>query len=502
MTTKLSTVTPLFIFEMANNHGGCVEHGLEIIRQVHAVTGDFPWKFAFKFQYRDIDTFIHRSFKDSDLKYVRRFQDTRLSQDQFRRLKDEAEKLGFVTICTPFDEPSVDLIEKHGFDVVKIASCSFNDWPLLERVVKTSTPIIASTAGQPFESIDNVVSFFQHRDKDLAIMHCVAAYPTPADRLALNQIDLFRARYPEVLIGYSTHEPPDQTHSIGLAVAKGAVIFEKHVNVPSQGGTINAYSATPPQIQAWLEAARRAYETCGPEGRRYEFSPEETASLRGLRRGAFARNDLQQGQQLTLEDLSLAIPTTEDQLTANDLSKYIQFTTRVPIKAGAPIMNADLDCVDNRGAVRAIIDQVKRLIANSNLTLPRKVDMEISHHYGIDQFHEYGITMLEIVNRAYCKKLLVMLSGQFHPEQYHKLKEETFHILHGQARIAIDGNEQSYSAGDVITVEKGAKHSMRADTGLIMEEISTTHRVQDSFYTDPAIMANSARKTRVTHWLD
>ena len=39
-------------------------------------------------------------------------------------------KAGMMTICTPFDEESVELIEEMKFDIVKVASCSSKDWPL------------------------------------------------------------------------------------------------------------------------------------------------------------------------------------------------------------------------------------------------------------------------------------------------------------------------------------------------------------------------------------
>src|SRR3989338_10320048 len=116
---------PLFIFEMANNHMGDVEHGLKIIREVHKVSKNFDFNFAFKLKYRNLDTFIHPDYKDRmDLKYVKRFSETKLTEEEFLVLKKEAEKLGFVTMCTPFDEVSVDLVAKHNYDVLKVASCS------------------------------------------------------------------------------------------------------------------------------------------------------------------------------------------------------------------------------------------------------------------------------------------------------------------------------------------------------------------------------------------
>src|SRR5438105_14771616 len=71
---------PLFIFEMANNHMGSVEHGLRIITAMREASRGFPFAFAVKLQYRDIDTFIHPDYRERfDLKFVKRFSETRLS---------------------------------------------------------------------------------------------------------------------------------------------------------------------------------------------------------------------------------------------------------------------------------------------------------------------------------------------------------------------------------------------------------------------------------------
>jgi len=133
--------------------------------------------------------------------------------------------------------------------------------------------------------------------------------------------------------------------------------------------------------------------------------------------------------------------------------------------------------------------------------VPGKSDLEISHHYGIDRFYEYGITMITVVNREYCKKLIILLPGQKHPEQYHEQKEETFHILYGDILIGLDGVETQHHQGDVIVIEKGMKHSFSSKTGAVIEEISSTHYKEDSYYTDPMITANKDRKTMLTYWM-
>jgi N-acetylneuraminate synthase len=113
-----------------------------------------------------------------------------------------------------------------------------------------------------------------------------------------------------------------------------------------------------------------------------------------------------------------------------------------------------------------------------------------------------GLTMITVVNREYCKKLIVLLPGQQHPEQFHKLKEETFQLLHGDLKVVLDDREFDCQVGEVLTVERNVRHKFWSEHGAIVEEVSSTHAISDSFYTDPEITRNAHRKTFLTYWLE
>ena len=242
----------LFTLEMANNHMGDIGHGIKVIKAFGKVCKKYPFSFAFKLQYRQLDSFIHPDMKGrDDIPYIKRFSETRLTREDHDVLVAEIRKQGFLTMSTPFDEASVDVIESQDLDIIKIPSCSFGDWPLLERICQTNKPIIASTAGASTEVIDQVISFLSHRNKEFAILHCIGEYPTPDENMHISQIDFLQNRYPDVRIGFSTHEDTSNTDFIKMAVAKGATIFEKHVAVQTEQYGINKYSATPAQVD-WL----------------------------------------------------------------------------------------------------------------------------------------------------------------------------------------------------------------------------------------------------------
>jgi sialic acid synthase SpsE len=208
---------PLVVLELANNHMGDLDHGLRVISEFGAVCRQYPdFKFAFKLQYRDLDSFIHPDMKGrDDVKYIKRFSETRLSEGDFGTLVQRIRQEGFLAMSTPFDNVSIALIQQQKLDILKIASCSFTDWPLLEDAVATDFPIIASTAGADLVDIDRVISFLSHRQKTFAIMHCVGEYPTADDKMHVSQIEFLRQRYPGVRIGFSTHENPAKAPSDG-----------------------------------------------------------------------------------------------------------------------------------------------------------------------------------------------------------------------------------------------------------------------------------------------
>ena len=497
---------PLFIFELANNHNGKIERGLMLIDALCDAVSDYReiFNFAIKFQYRNLSTFIHPDFqKRLDVKFVKRFKSTELTETEFLKLHDYAKQKHFLTMCTPFDEKSVDLIEKHNYDIIKIASCSFCDWPLLERIVLCNSPIIASVAGASLKDIQKVVQFFQHRDKDLSLMHCVAQYPTSIENMQLNQIDYLKKNFPKIPIGFSTHESPEQYNVIQMAIAKNAMIFEKHVGLDDYEGSINGYSATPKQVRKWLEKAKEAYIMCGQQSnKRNVFTASEMDSLKNLSRAVFASKNIKKGESIDNLNTFLAIPSTSGQLFASDLSKYKDYTATVDIPLNKPVLTGQLVEKDNTEKISNIISTVRKLLSNANIILPNKASFEISHHYGLDKFDEVGAVIINCINRMYCKKLLVVMPEQKHPEHYHKIKEETFQILYGELEISIDGVSKIYKPGDIILVNTGIKHSFSSESGAIFEEISTQHIQGDSYYTDIEINENKKRKTNFTYWLE
>ena len=140
------------------------------------------------------------------------------------------------------------------------------------------------------------------------------------------------------------------------------------------------------------------------------------------------------------------------------------------------------------------------MIHEMGVIVPGQAELEISHSLRSARFAEVGATIINLVNREYCKKLIVMLPGQKHPEHCHKLKEEPSSCCMATSRstLPVSGRKR---AGDLLVVERGVAHSFSSHGGMIMEEISSTHHKGDSYYTDPAILPADERKTLISYWL-
>ena len=492
----------LFVLDLANNHQGSVEHGLEVIRRHAEIVQKNGVRAAIKFQFRDLDTFVHPEHRqESSNKHIPRFLSTRLSHQDYQRLFDEVKKLGLITMCTPFDEASVELIQEMGFDLIKIASCSARDWPLIESVAETNLPVVFSTGGLTIDEIDNLVVFGEHRALSLALMHCVSIYPTPPEACNLLNIAMLRKRYPSLCIGWSTHEDPDAIAPIQMAVAYGALLFERHVGLPTEQNQLNAYSATPEQTDRWIQAWKTAQMLAGSYLRQAAF-PAEADALKSLERGVFARRNLKSGDLLEREDVFFAMPRQEGQLDSGRYRGGIILTRDAPEDGPLLQDNLILPEMSDGQKLKRYVHEVKAILNVAGIKLGPEFYVEYSHHYGIPNFARTGCVLIDCVNREYCKKILVQLPGQSHPYHFHRLKEETFQVLWGEIFLDIDGEERLLRPGDTAVVLPGRWHKFRTDSGCIVEEISTTHHNNDSVYKDAAInkLAREERKTVVKHW--
>jgi N-acetylneuraminate synthase len=338
----------LFILEMANNHYGSLERGLKIVKEYSRLVRFNNVRAAIKFQLRDVNTFIHPDFRTrTDIRYIKKTIDTQMPHAAFIKLTEEIKKAGCIPMATPFDERSVEFCGELAVPIIKLASSDVNDWVLIERIAKTRKPVVCSTGGTSLKDLDDLVTFFENRNIPLAINHCVSLYPCEDSDLELNQIDFLKKRYPNHVIGLSTHEYRDWDASMHIAYAKGARTFERHIDIEDGGFPVSPYCSLPAQIDSWFKAFQRAKVMSGGSSEtRRNISDAEAKYLNGLVRGVYAKRDLPAGHLLQHEtvdrDLYLAIPLQKGQISCRELMHGESLLH--PVKKDAPIM---IDAIDS-----------------------------------------------------------------------------------------------------------------------------------------------------------
>ncbi|HKW16135.1 MAG TPA: pseudaminic acid synthase [Terriglobales bacterium] len=215
------------------------------------------------------------------------------------KLKEVANAAGLALFSSPFDETAVDFLEIMNVPAYKVASFELIDLPLIKKIASTGKPIIMSTGMAREEEIREAVATAREAGaREIALLKCTSAYPSPPDEMNLRTIAEIERRF-EVPSGLSDH-------TLGIAVpvaavALGACIIEKHLTLArAEGGPDSAFSLEPHEFRAMVDAVRFAEKALGT----VHFGPtvREQACL-PFRRSLFVVEDVKCGESFTSKNV-------------------------------------------------------------------------------------------------------------------------------------------------------------------------------------------------------
>ena len=230
------------------------------------------------------------------------------SENEWRGLATHCEERNVLFISSPFSHEAIDLLQRVGQPLWKIASGEVSNVPLLDRILDTGAPVLLSTGMSPLSETDAAVARIRARGSKVGVLQCTTAYPCPPERVGLNLIPVYRERY-GCWVGLSDHSGTIYPGLAGAAI--GLDVLEVHVALSREmfGPDVIA-SVTTSELRQLVDGVR-FIERMRAHPIDKDASAHETDPLRRLfTRSVVARRALAQGTVLEPGDLALKKPGT------------------------------------------------------------------------------------------------------------------------------------------------------------------------------------------------
>jgi N,N'-diacetyllegionaminate synthase len=223
-----------------------------------------------------------------------------LPADAWPTLQRHAIDRGIVFLSTPFDDASADLLDAMDVPGFKVGSGELTNLPFLGRLARRGRPMIVSTGMATMAEVAAAVETIRATGlAELALLHCVSAYPAEPGDANLVAMRTMREAF-GLQTGWSDH-----THGIELpiaATALGASIIEKHLTLDrSRSGPDHAMSLEPSEFAAMVAAIRATAAAVGDGDKVPTAAEREIAAV--ARRSLHWARDLAGGETIAEGDL-------------------------------------------------------------------------------------------------------------------------------------------------------------------------------------------------------
>lgn len=332
---------PYIIAELSANHRGSLDEALRIMTLAKDTGAD-----AIKIQSYTPDTitidhngpgFVINGGLWNGRTLYDLYKEAYTPFEWHKAIFEHAKKLGITVFSTPFDDTAVDLLESLDAPAYKIASFEAIDLPLIRRAAKAGKPMIISTG------MANHDEMLAARDaaigagcKEIAMLHCISAYPAPADKYNLATIPDMAKRL-GVIPGLSDHTLG--TTVAVAAVALGACVIEKHfIDSRANGGADAAFSLEPDEFKRMCDDAREAFLAVGSPNYVRERSED---AMRVFRRSLYVVKPIAKGEVFSRENIRSIRPGYG--LPPDRISDFLGKPAAVDIAYGEPLADKHLD---------------------------------------------------------------------------------------------------------------------------------------------------------------
>lgn len=318
------------IAEIGHNHQGNLEQCKAMFKAAKDAGAS-----AVKIQKRDNKFLYTKEFYNSPYNSENAYAPTyglhrdflEFDQAQYEELARYAKELNIIFFATPFDTHSVDFLEQFDMPAYKTASAELTNIPFLEYVAKQGRPLIISTGAATMEDVERAYEAVTAINQEVALLQCTATYPTPPEVLNLRVIETYRERFPEAVVGLSTHF---SGISMGPAMyTLGGRIIEQHFTTNrALKGTDQAFSLEPVGLTKLVRDLKRTRVALG-DGKKVLLDQEIPASVK-MAKKIVAVRDLPSGHVITEDDLAFKSPG--DGIRPYRVKEFYGKTLKVPLR--------------------------------------------------------------------------------------------------------------------------------------------------------------------------
>ena len=221
-----------------------------------------------------------------------------------KRLFDYAKKIGIIIFSTPFDETSVEFLEKLKCPMYKIASFEMTDLSLIKKVALTKKPIIISTGTANIKEIELAFKTAKkYGASDITLLYCVSNYPSKVSDFNLNNIKILKDKF-KCRVGLSDHSKDERVAV--AAVASGAEVVEKHIALDKQKKGLDIkFSLKGKEIKKFKNAIDNTYQLLGKK-KFYRNKTEEKNKV--FRRSLFITNNIKKNEKFSKKNIKRIRP--------------------------------------------------------------------------------------------------------------------------------------------------------------------------------------------------
>ncbi|MDD1975005.1 N-acetylneuraminate synthase family protein [Pseudomonas tussilaginis] len=350
------------IAEVGNNHNGSLELAKRLVDAAHEAGAD-----CVKFQLRNRQA-LYRSKADGSraedlgVEYIQDLLDkVELDVEAHAEIRAYCAQKGISYICTPWDEPSVDVLASFDVPALKIASADLCNPYLIAKAASLGKPLILSTGMSHEHEIIRAIEQLDELGVPFALLHCNSTYPAPESDIQLGY--LARLRELHGLVGYSGHERGTAI-SLG-AVALGAKLIERHITLDrAMEGPDHLASLEPHEFRLLVDGIRQLEKALPWSGPGRHASQGELLNRENLGKSVIAARAIAAGEVFSQDMLRVASPgqglapyrlndllgrkagramAQGDFLFESDLSEQVEVRREfaLPIRWGVPVRYHD-----------------------------------------------------------------------------------------------------------------------------------------------------------------